>query len=361
MNKTVFKVIRTLHAWGGVTLALLLLLVSLTGSLLVWKQDYLRWVFPQARAVFNPTPEALAQIAVAAEAQLGRDNIAQIEFATEDFALTKVSLADNGFAFLDTQGRLIGRWALNERWEDWLYDLHHRLLLENLGLTIVGLAGLAMVVLVFAGVVAFWPMRRGWRQGWLPKSTVRPQLLSSHRNIGIVEALPLLLTLITGVTLAFPEEAQELLLEPFRGADYSLDFSEHLDSISGAEAGAWLPALQRAAASFPGARIRSAQVANAQSSYRILGLQQPGELNPHGLSKVYIDARSGYMDVRIDSQAQRLSERLFNANYPLHTARLDNLPYKLLLTLSGLLVATLSMLGLVSFVKGQLPRRSSVS
>lgn len=348
------RFLRTLHIWGGVTLALLMLLVSVTGTLLVWKQDYLRLVFPQARQAFNPTPEALARIATAVEAQLGRDDVARIEFATEDFALTQVTLADNGLAYLDTQGRVIGRWALHERWEDWLYDLHHRLLLENRGLTFVGVAGMAMIVLVIAGVVSFWPMRRGFRQGLWPKSSAPPHLRVAHRNIGILEALPFLLSLVTGVTLAFPEQSQKLLLEPFRGEDYSLDFAEHLDGISGANAGDWLPAMQRAAKSFPGARIRSAQVPNAFSSYRIIGLQQSGELHPHGLSQVYIDAAEGYMDIRIDSQAQHVSERMLNAGYPLHTGRLDNLPYKILLTLSGLLVATLSTLALISFVKARI-------
>lgn len=358
MNTYVFRFFRTLHAWGGVTLALLMLLVSLTGSLLVWKEDYLRWTFPQAREAFDPTPEALARIAQAAEAQLDSNDIAQIEFATEDFALTKVTLMDSGFAFLDAQGRLLGRWALNERWEDWLYDLHHRLLLENLGLTIVGLSGVAMIVLILAGVITFWPLRRGFRQGFWPKSGSRPHLQGAHRNIGIVETLPFLLSLITGVTLAFPDQTAKLLLEPFRGEKYSLDFSEHLDAISGGDSGEWLSALRRAQASFPGARIRTAQVPNLASGYRVIGLQQPGELNPRGLSKVYIDSRGGYMDVRMDSQAQHVSERMVNAGYPLHTGRLGNLPYKILLTLSGLLIATLSLLGLVSFVKGQVRRRT---
>lgn len=354
MSTGLFRLLRTVHAWGGVTLALLMLVVSLTGTLLVWKQDYLRWSIPQAHEAFDPTPEALARIAQAIEAAYDGNRIVQIDFATEDFALTKVSFTDGGFAFVDANGGVVGQWALNERWEDWLYDLHHRLLLENRGLAIVGLAGLAMSILLIAGVIAFWPLRRGFRQGVWPKGTARPYLLGAHRNIGVIEALPFLLTLVTGVTLAFPEQAEKLLLEPFRGENYSLDFGEHLDTISGADTGDWLPAMQRAASSFPGARIRSAQVANEFSPHRIIGLQQPGELHPQGLSKVYIEAQNGYMDVRIDSQAQHVSERLMNAGYPLHTGRFGNLFYKVLLTVSGLLVALLSVLGMVSFVKGKL-------
>ena len=103
----------------------------------------------------TPTPEALAQIAESVEAKFDTDDILQIQFATHDFALTKVVLADTRYAYLDTQGRIVDEWVRNERWEEWLYDLHHRLLLEDLGLTIIGLAGLAMAIPGLAGVVAF--------------------------------------------------------------------------------------------------------------------------------------------------------------------------------------------------------------
>ena len=57
------------------------------------------------------------------------------------------------------------------------------------------------------------------------------------------------------------------------------------------------------------------------------------------------------MDIRIDDQVQHVSERLYNLGYPLHTGRFDNFYYKILLSISGVLVATLSSLGLISFIK----------
>ena len=63
------------------------------------------------------------------------------------------------------------------------------------------------------------------------------------------------------------------------------------------------------------------------------------------------------MDMRIDSQAQPISERLFKAGYALHTGRLG-LGYKLLLTFSGLIAAMICLLGFVSFIKKQLASQS---
>lgn len=351
MKFSLFRICRTVHAWGGATLAVLILLISLTGTLLVWKQEYLKWDLPQARAEFVPSPEALAVIATAAEALFKRNTITRIDFATEDFALSKVSLSDNSLAFLDVQGKLVGQWAMNARFEDWLYDLHHRLLLGTIGLTVAGMSGLLMALLVIVGVIAFWPLRRGWRQGFWPRHRARPYLQASHRNIGIVEVLPLVFTLLTGVTLAFPEQTQQWLIEPLRGADYGAQFSEHLDAVSGNEAAQWLPAMRRAMATFPGAVIRSAQVPGYFSPYRIIGLQQPGEIDSRGLSKVYIESSGGYMDVRMDSRTYRLSERVLMASQALHTVRFRAVWYRLLLTASGLLIMYLCVIGLMSFVK----------
>jgi uncharacterized iron-regulated membrane protein len=333
--------------------ALLIIITVATGVLLVWKEDYVRMTIPAAKVDFEPIPQNLAPLASAIEARYDPNEILLIEFPTTHFPLAKVRLTDTRYAYLDISGEVVDEWTQNERWEEWVYDLHHRLVMGDIGLTIVGFLGIGYIGLVVAGLISFWPVRRGFKLGLWPKGTSRLQLLLSHRNLGIISAVPLLLILTTAVITAFPEKAQELLLEPFRGDEYSLDFAENLDSISGGDSGTWLPALQRAVASFPGAEIRTVQVPNDYSPYRIVGLQQHGDPHPQGLSRIYIEAEGGWMDIRIDSQAQHLSERLFNLAYPLHTGRFDNLTYKIYLTLVGLLVTLLATLGLISFCKSK--------
>jgi uncharacterized iron-regulated membrane protein len=122
-----------------------------------------------------------------------------------------------------------------------------------------------------------------------------------------------------------------------------------LDAVSGAGTGDWLPALQRAQASFPSGTIRTATVPDDFSTYRVIGIQQEADWHPLGTSQIYIDAPEGYMDVRIDGTTLPAIERAFNAAYPLHTGRL-NLPYGLLLTASGLGLVLASAFGLLAFV-----------
>jgi uncharacterized iron-regulated membrane protein len=354
-----FRLFRTLHAWIGALLALLVLLSSSTGTLLVWKENYLRLAIPAARADFEPTIEALAKLVAQIEATFDPDEILQIDLPSQHFALAKVTMLDARYAYVDIEGGVVDEWVLNERWEEWLYDLHHRLLLGNTGLTVVGISGLATMLLVILGLIAYWPFRRGFRLGLWPASGVRARLRVAHRNLGIVEALPFGLTLTTGIVLAFPTAIEQRILSPIRMTqEYSDALLLHVDDVSGGDSGDWLPAMRRAVATFPAGEVRSVRVANAASNYRIVGVKQPEEWHPAGLSRVYVDAAEGYMDVRFDATRLPLVERGYNAAYPLHTGKVESVAYKILLTASGIVVAMLSTLGLISFMRNRSGRRT---
>ena len=331
-------------------LALLILLISLTGSALVWKKEYLWLTEPVSRSVVEITPELATTVASAAEAQFGNE-VLLLAFGYENLGLHKVYLPGSNYALLDNTGALVDQWHLNDRPEEWLYDLHHRLLLGNTGLTIAGVGALAMVLLVFAGLAVWWPARgqfnwRLWVAGW-----GRSNLLATHRNIGIVTALPACVLLITGAMLSFPTQTEELLLQDYQRSEaYSDLYTEELDELSGPEYGDWLSAFSRAQASFPGGTIRSVQPP-AISSYRLIGMQQAGDWNQNGLSRVYIDADRGYMDMRLNAARLSTVAQVYNLNYPLHTAKADRLWYRLVVFMFGVGMCLLSFLGLVSFVK----------
>ena len=333
-------------------MALLIMLVSLTGTFLVWKQQYLWLVIPQARVEFIPTAESLSIIAEAIDRQFDGNEILSVQFASHELPLTLLTLSDERFAYLDTQGSIVDQWQGNGRFEEWVYDLHHRLLLGDTGLNMVGAAAMIMVLLALFGMIAFWPFRKGFRLGLLLRSPGRAHLLLAHRNLGIVVLLPFLLTLVTGIVLVYPAQTEGWLLDDMRRTEqYSNTMTEHLDDISGGGSGDWLPAMQRAVAVFPDATIRSAQVPGSFSGYRIIGLQQNGEWSRQGLSRVYIDSEQGYMDIRMDALRYPLIERIYNTVVPLHTGKLNSFVYKLWLTMVGLGIFALSTMGLTGFVK----------
>jgi uncharacterized iron-regulated membrane protein len=343
---------RTVHAWGGFILALLILLISLTGSVLVWKKEYLWLTIPESRASAEITPELAATVTDAAQSHFGLD-VLLLQFGHENLGLHKVYMPDSQYALLDSTGTIIDQWYLNDRPEEWLYDLHHRLLLGNTGLTVAGLSAIAMLLLVFVGLIAWWPSRKSfnwrlWISGW-----PRIKLLATHRNIGVVAALPTCVLLLTGVVLSFPFQAQELLLADYHySQEYSDLYTVGLDELSGTENGERLAAFQRAQASFPEGAIRSVEPPSRMSGYRLIGMQQnANEWHQSGLSRVYIAPDTGYMDMRLNAASLSIVEQLYNLSYPLHTAKADRLWYRIVVFIFGIAMCLLSFLGCVSFVK----------
>lgn len=348
---------RSLHAWGGFLLAILIIAISLSGTALLWKREYLLLTELEARDQTEFSPEVGAEIASGAERLFGGENIYLIQFESENTALHKIFLTNDRYAYLNSKGELVDLWHLNERPEEWLYDFHHRLLLGDTGVLICGLAALSLLALVLPAVVAWWPTRKGFSWPVLKKGVSRPQLLATHRNLGIVMALPLMFSLTTAILLAFPDEAQEVLVDPHRTTQsYSDLYIERVDALTGREQGSLPASLRRAQSLMEGARIRSLQLPYGFSGYNLIGLQQQGDWHPGGLSLVYIEPESGRMDMSLDAFKLPLSEKLYNLSYPLHTGKVENLGYRLFLTMVGLSMSMLAILGLISFVKKLLGR-----
>ncbi|OYW88723.1 MAG: hypothetical protein B7Z22_01785 [Hyphomonas sp. 32-62-5] len=68
-------VLRTAHAWAGAVLSLLIAVLGLSGSLLVFKKDYLRAVFPEARAPVSLAPSDLGPVLNGIEATYGPEGL----------------------------------------------------------------------------------------------------------------------------------------------------------------------------------------------------------------------------------------------------------------------------------------------
>ncbi len=182
-KRTVFKALRLAHGYSGAVLAGLLILIGATGCLLIFKDDYVRWQFPEARQGVDASPEGLARTIREAEDVFGAGEVRTLVFGTPEMALSRAYLADGRSAYLSPDRRVLAVWDENGRLEDWLLDLHHRLLSGTPGLWIAGFAGLAASILVLTGLLAVWPARLGLRRGLKITGVSRIQMLSLHRNL----------------------------------------------------------------------------------------------------------------------------------------------------------------------------------
>lgn len=340
-----------IHRWLGIFLCFTLISISLTGTLLIWKKEYLWLSLADARQTINQDSEQLANAIESITNNYADQQILLIQTYSEGLALHKVFLDEGRRAWHNQQGQLIDTWQNNGRIEDWLLDLHHRFLLGNtIGLNIAGFSGLLLLPLLTLGLISWWPRRRTLKLGVIPKTVKKGSLRISHGNLGFLNLIPVLLIAITGIILTYPNESREWLLDPFSNDEDYILSEGPVDSFTGPEHSSWQRVLERAVAQYPDSTIRWVTTESDFTPYRIVGLEQNDAWNRSGKTTIYIDAQAGYMDVNIDALKRPALERLYDFVYPLHTAKMG-LWYRLLLTLAGLALLTMAMLGLFAFFK----------
>jgi uncharacterized iron-regulated membrane protein len=337
--------IKLLHRYIGLLLCLIMLSISLTGVILVWKKEYLWLSVGGAREVLDTG--FLASAIDRIENSYATDEVTFIQLYSEDLSIHKVFLTERRYAWHNQRGDKIQVWSGNQRWEDFFLDLHHRFLLGNtIGLNIAGFGGLLALPLLIIGLILWWPRRKLLSLGIKPKSFQRSALMISHANIGAIVSVPILVLTITGVILVYPVESRFVLLESI-GADPPA-ISDRLDYDASDGLPTWSAAIQMAAQKFPQSDIRSVQPSSTKSNKKSVNVQQEDGWHRLGRSSLTFHANG---DLIIEDElAQSMAKRIFGFSYPLHTARLG-LVYRIFVSLIGLGFAFLSLLGLLSYLK----------
>lgn len=330
--------IRTLHAWAGTALAVLAVVFGLTGSVLVFEDDWIRATVPAAQAEVDLDPARLG--AALNRLELAEPGLTSVVLPGGAVGVHRLYLADEGFGYADADGAVVDRWQGAARAETWIFDLHHELLAGHTGKLVAGSAGLALVLMILTGLIVWFPAWRasGWRV-W-PRSSARRELIGSHRNLGLVFALPLLVFSLTGAAIVFHGTTQALLggaPKPPTPAVGSGDID-------------WARALASAQARFPQATLRMASWPAAPGKPATIRLRQQGEWHPNGRTTVTVDPATSQVVATSDAHALPTGIRAYNAFYPLHASSVGGWLYDGLTVLSGLAMAGLGGVGAWAFL-----------
>jgi uncharacterized iron-regulated membrane protein len=335
------NLLRTLHAWTGAFVSLLLIVTGLTGTLLVFKTDFIRASFPEARAAVAETPQVLGAAANAAQARHG-PHLQRMEFAGPDLGVHQLTL-HGGYEYDAADGRPVAEWRGEGRPETFVYDLHHFLLAGDNGMKVVGFGGLIAALLGLTGLIVWAPTIAAWRPRLWPRSAQRRDLIATHRNIGALFVLPILIFCLTGAGLIFFKTTQSLFAKAFPGQVEEEFFPPAYEGTTD-----WVKALAAAQTAVPNGRLRMAIFPRGAGDAAIVRMKTPDQWTPYGNTEVLIDPRSNtVMGVRSTGPKWM---RLYNGLYPLHTAKVGGWAYRALTALSGLALAGLGVLGLWSFL-----------
>ncbi len=337
--------LQLIHRYLGLTLSIVMLVISVTGTLLLWKKEFLWLDLPDARQGVDVS--LIVEAVRVIESSYPADDVVFIQLYSEDLSIHKVFLKGRRYAWHNQRGQMLEQWSSNGRSEDWLLDLHHRFLLGNsVGLQIAGFGGLLLMPLLVVGLIIWWPRRPTFRQGLLPKTMSRGSLMRSHGNIGALFLLPVFMLALTGVILVYPSESRLVLLNGFGEATPDLVQVEHYDAPNALPE--WQTMVDAVYLRFPNSTIRSFSPHSSERTSRSVAFQQADGWHRLGLSSMEYHS-DGRLIVKNEVQ-QPMANRAFSFSYPLHTAKLGLL-YKLGMTGVGLAFALLCAFGLVSYLK----------
>ena len=343
------KTLRLLHRWTGGLIGLLLAVLGLTGALLVHEDAFLRATVPHAADAQRQDTATLA--AAASRIFAAEERPRSIVLATSRLGLHKLAYKGEHAAYADQDGAIVQSWTSNwARPEVWLFDLHHHLFNGEAGEVVAGAAALFGLGFVASGLILWWPTRRMFHLRLWPRMARRAAIVHHHRDLGALAAPLLILSLSTGAAMDM-KWFSHALRAPFT-PPAAMEKASAAPKVKGGALAAdldWAKVIGAAQARFPGAEVRTIALPQKEGGLIAIRLRQRPEWLPNGRSMAWFDPATGGMVASRDALALPLGARIANADYPLHAAKVGGLAYRLVMTLSGLALAMLGTLAVVTF------------
>lgn len=342
------KTIQLLHRWTGGLIGLLLAVLGLSGAILVHKSAWIMLPHADDPQVQDVTHLSTTIMRLTADPTVRPDSIL---FASSDFGLHRLRFGKDAGAYTDQTGTIVTRWDSKwDRVELWLFDVHHYLLAGQTGSTVAGVLALIGIGFVATGAILWWPLRKTFTFRPWPARMSRPAIVRQHRDLGIVIAPLLFLSLLTGAMMTLRPVAM-LLLSPWSSPSAMEMASAKPDAKSGplADRPDWLSMLTQARRHFPTAEFRLLALPGKPGDLISLRMKQPQEWLPNGRTMLWFAPEDGRLVEARDALTLPTGLRINNSIYPLHAAKVGGLPYSLVMTASGLSLATLGSLSVWAF------------
>lgn len=327
------KLLSAIHRWAGGFVGLLLALLGLTGAILVWEGE---WITLPGSG--DAVVEDVSKLAVITETALSRGQLSRITFASDEIGLHQLVYADGSGAYVQQNGLVVDQWTSQwERPELWLFELHHRLFAGETGEIVTGVAGIAGLLFVVTGAILWWRSRRAFRLRVLPTRLAPGPIVSHHRDLGLMTAPLLAVSMLTGVLM---------LLAPIRTMLLGVE-QRPKEIIKVAHRQSVAQVLALAKSRFPQSELRRVTLPARPGDPIAVRMRQAFEWTPHGRTQISV-AADGAMtieDAAVANRSASLSEKV----YPVHSAKVGGLAWKVAMTTSGIALAILGSLAMWSF------------
>jgi len=202
------------HKWIGIALAIILIPLSFTGSMLVWDEPLDRLLEPSHYTAAGPARLPVsAYVATARQALPAGSKIVSVAIGEGPVMVTAMLPQPSAMrgpplrlaAWVDpASGKLIDSGLSTSPVMRWAHIFHGSLQIPGSGRAVVGWLGVAMLISSLTGIWLWWPLTGNWTRGFRWKR--QPALDANlHHLVGFWISLPLAILSFTGVIIAWPQ------------------------------------------------------------------------------------------------------------------------------------------------------------
>ncbi len=349
------RILKKIHQVVGLFVALYMLVMALTGTLLVYKDAILRTAVPElATTVATHTAASQATILEKLERQYQSPGVRSIKLPRDGVNAYKLYLNDKTEFLVNAETlepvydpiHMVPLFAF-------LFDVHHRLTFGEIGEEVVGILGLFACFSLLSGLYLWWPWRKGLRLSTaVPANSRAASYRGAHVTTGIIVAPLLLVATATGTAMIYSSAVRSGLTALLGGEQPTVT--------------QMLPQATEVRATLFDQKDRVFAVGmstlyippRGQSGVYSIRLKMPDEWHPNGRSTVKVDPE-GQTVVTYNAPDAALGHNVADTIYPLHSGKTGGLLWQFLIALSGVATFYLCYLGLSAYVKRRRMRHVS--
>ena len=341
---------RTLHHWFGAVFAAFFFVISVSGSWLVID-----------RHVFVPfvTTKLSQGEVVITHAQKNAfiseileiypvEKVSRIGFPVKERPVYFVELTNGTAMYFEDAKLTIAGEVTPGLVTNFMVRIHTNLLNPwGIGHEIVIWTGLVAIFLSVLGLVIFIPSHRSFRKNriLLPQKLTFKDVRRTHLSSGIIFSFFIVFFGTTGWMIGEPEDARQVLSSSIETPLY-VTMEQPLTVTQKS-----VPQIiENALTKLPEHTLTLVDFSRREQGRAIfLYTKTANDFALYGNSRIKVDLSEGIARVLFLDDGETLLSTIFHNAYSLHTGQGRNLLYKLMISVLGIVVAIVSLMGLLSY------------
>ena len=341
---------RTLHHWFGAAFAAFFFVISVSGSWLVID----RYVFVpsvttkqnQGDVIRTPVGDSIFVSRILEAYPLER--ISRISFPIKEKPVYLVELTNGTAVYFEDAKLTIAGEVTPGLVTNFMVRIHTNLLNPwGIGHEIVIWTGLIAIFLSVIGLIIFIPSHRSFRKNrvLLPKELTFKDVRRTHLSSGIVFSFFIIFFGATGWMIGEPEDARQILSPSIETPLHATKEQPLILTQKNVP-----EIIEDAFTKLPEHTLTLVDFSRREQSQAIyLHTKTANDYTLYGTGRIKIDLSEGVISAHSLGDDKTLLSTVFHNAYSLHTGQGRNLLYKLLIAILGIVVATVSLMGLLSY------------